>query len=91
MTTCVHCSHCWAEINDLATKGDRPDPTEGDLTICPLCGLVSVFTGDGTATRRPSRDELERALERPDVKRAVMIADSERKAALGAVEGNGRR
>ena len=87
----VKCSSCWATISDLATKGDRPDPIAGDLTVCPLCGLVSVFTGEGTGTRRPTESELKRALERPDVARAVMVADSERQAALEGVKGNGRR
>lgn len=55
----VKCASCWATISHLETRGERPDPAEGDLTVCPLCGLVSVFTGDGTGTRRPSKDELD--------------------------------
>ena len=90
MTT-NHCANCWAQISDLETKGDRPDPEAGDLTVCPLCGLVSVFTGDGYGTRTPTEQELTEALERPDVARAVMVADSERKTALEGVERNGKR
>ena len=84
----MKCASCWATITHLETSGDRPDPRAGDLTVCPLCGLVSVFTGEGTGTRTPTESELTEALERPDVARAVMVADSERKAVLDGRNGS---
>jgi hypothetical protein len=72
-------------------KGSLPD--DGDVMVCPLCGLLSVFfwADETLCTRRPSMAELERALERPEVARAVQVAADELERMKTATAGNGKR
>lgn len=70
------CPFCGTRI-DAATglTGDKV-PDEGAVSICAYCTGVSVFTGDGLATRRPTREELVHIMADPVVRDAIAVLSS---------------
>lgn len=86
-STCYRCEHPYGGL--VRTEGRDHEPLEGDLALCPSCGAVAIFTGEGYLARRPTPAEVKEILADPDViYRVGQIHDARR---LAIAEGRGRR
>jgi len=66
--SCFNCGkHAVTNISD----DGPPSPTDGDVSVCLYCAAISLFTGNGRHTRRPTDEERTDLLADPDVSRAA--------------------
>ena len=52
------CPHCGAPNDDFTPVGKAKMPDADSVSVCLYCLGISIYTGEGLLTRKPTREEL---------------------------------